>query len=276
MPPAGSSSMISFGSSIRICASSTSFCWPKESAGPARRGTSASRRSRAAPRRARPRRRKQRRRRAAPRRNSRSGATTFSSTVISRNRRVIWNVRPRPRCARRQGGLPSIRSPVEPDLAGLGRHRAADQVEDGGLAGAVGPDQRRDRALGTVNDAPSTARTPPKLLLEPLHLEQRPASGGGRAGAGAGRAHAARPPVSRSPTSPALPRARQRSIQPLGGGNDAPRHEQHDERQQAAEDQQPGVPAAELVVAGLVEPLDDERAEHRPPDVAARRAGATG
>src|SRR5829696_6897730 len=46
-----------------------------------------------------------------PRWNSRSGATTFSSTVIPRNSRVIWKVRPRPRCARRQGGFPSIRCP---------------------------------------------------------------------------------------------------------------------------------------------------------------------
>ena len=34
-------------------------------------------------------------------RNERSGATTFSSTVICLKRRVIWNVRPMPRCARR-------------------------------------------------------------------------------------------------------------------------------------------------------------------------------
>src|SRR5829696_5316572 len=41
----------------------------------------------------------------------RSGATTFSSTVISRNSRVIWKVRPSPRWARCQGGFPSIRRP---------------------------------------------------------------------------------------------------------------------------------------------------------------------
>ena len=57
-------------------------------------------------------------------------ATTFSSTVISRNSRVIWNVRPSPRCARAQDDRPSIRSPAQPDLAGRRRgHRVVDEVE---------------------------------------------------------------------------------------------------------------------------------------------------
>ena len=52
----------------------------------------------------------------------------------------------------------------------------------------------------------------------------------------------------------------------VGGGDDASRQEQDHEREQPAEYQETSIAAAELVVARLVEPLDDERAEHRPPE----------
>ena len=96
MPPAGSSRRISFGSSISTWASSTSLRCPNESASarssrysamPAK-ASSSSARAASSPL-------------TAPARSwrqekLRSGATTFSSTVMSVNTRVIWNVRPSP------------------------------------------------------------------------------------------------------------------------------------------------------------------------------------
>ena len=105
-----------------------------------------------------------------PKRNSRSGATTFSSTVISWNRRVIWNVRPIPRYARRHGRRPSIRSPSNQTSPASARHRAADQVEDRRLARAVRADQRGDRALGHGERAAVDGAQAAEVLLEALDL----------------------------------------------------------------------------------------------------------
>ena len=155
--------------------------------------------------------------------------------------------------------------PVEPDLAGLRRHRAADQVEDRRLARAVRPDQRRDRALrhgeGRAVDGPHAAEAP----LEPLHLEER--LGGGRRRGRRRRLALAQVDAGQPLAREAGLAARAPALDPaVDRGDDAPRQEQHDEHEQAAEDQEPRVAAAELVVAGLVQPLDDERAEHRPPE----------
>ena len=112
-----------------------------------------SRRTPAAPRRARPPGRSPRSASSCRQRNARSGATTFSSTVISRNSRVIWNVRPSPRCARVHGRSPSIRRPSNVTAPRVRAHRLVDQVEDGRLARAVRPDQPGDRALAHVERA---------------------------------------------------------------------------------------------------------------------------
>ena len=204
MPPAGSSSMISLGSSISTCASSTSFCWPKERARagwsrnfdmPTKSSSSAAR-SASAPL-------------TAPaaswrKLNVRSGATTFSSTVISRNRRVIWNVRPSPRCARAPRAA-ARRSAARRRVTvpGVGRHRAVDQVEDRGLAGAVRADQRGDRALG---DARTSTRRP--------RAGRRSASRGPRPRAAGGRR--------RPPLRPRALRARAARCDRRGGRRPAP------------------------------------------------------
>ena len=59
---------------------------------------------------------------------------------------------------------------VQPDRAGLGRHQPRDDVEHGGLARAVGPDQPDDGARARrTESAPSTACTPPKATRHPFH-----------------------------------------------------------------------------------------------------------
>ena len=122
-PPAGSSSRISFGSSMSTWASSTSFCWPyersparcaREAAEPddveqlagavglvAADGVGEHRAPLAV--------------RAAARRRSRPPSSRLNS-------RVTWNVRPRPRCPRFHGGSLSIRLPskvISPASAGM-------------------------------------------------------------------------------------------------------------------------------------------------------------
>ena len=104
--------------------------------------------------------------------NDRCAATTFSSTVISRNSRVIWKVRPIPRWARFHDGRPSIRLPARGSRP-TRRDRVVDQVEHRGLARAVGPDQSGDRAFGhgerrTVDRLDAT-----EVLVQAANLQQR-------------------------------------------------------------------------------------------------------
>ncbi len=70
---------------------------------------------------------------------------TFSSTVISEKMRMFWNVRPS------QSRAPVGRQPVEglvaeAHAAGAGGENPGDEVEQGGLAGAVRADQAVDGA----------------------------------------------------------------------------------------------------------------------------------
>ena len=62
------------------------------------------------------------------------------------NGRTIWKVRPMPRRQMRVGRQAVDAFAVEADRAGVGRKHAGDHVEQRGLAGAVGTDQREDRA----------------------------------------------------------------------------------------------------------------------------------
>ena len=61
---------------------------------------------------------------------------------------VTWNVRARPRRQSAWGGRPLTSVAPEEDLSRVVREIAGDQVEEGGLAGAVRPDDRAQIALG--------------------------------------------------------------------------------------------------------------------------------
>src|SRR3954451_4474694 len=103
-----------------------------------------------------------------PHENERSGATTFSSTVMSRNRRVIWNVRPIPMWARAQGRIPSTRRPSNHTSPALGRIMPSMRLNAVVLPEPLGPMSAVIDPSGTVNEQPSTARTPPKRFSSPF------------------------------------------------------------------------------------------------------------
>ena len=77
-----------------------------------------------------------------------SGAASImlSITGIAASALVIWKVRTIPRGRSRTAGWPRISSPSKTTAPRVGAVEAGDQVEERRLAGAVGPDQRRDRA----------------------------------------------------------------------------------------------------------------------------------
>ena len=74
----------------------------------------------------------------------------------------------------------AYRPAVERDVAGIAREVAGDQIEGGGLAGAVRADQRRDAALLDREVASVDGRDTSEALRQPLHREQ---SGHGAAAA---------------------------------------------------------------------------------------------
>ena len=103
----------------------------------------------------------------------------------SPNRRMFWNVRATPsaviRSGPRAGDVAGRRSVIRPDgrLVEAGEH-----VEERRLAGAVGPDDRDDRALaGSSNETSSTATRPPKTFVT---CSPRRISGGRRRRRGCG------------------------------------------------------------------------------------------
>ena len=71
---------------------------------------------------------------------------TFSRTDKPGNGFITWKVRPMPRWAAAVRRQAVDARALEPDLALVGRKRAADQVDERRLAGAVGPDQPEDLA----------------------------------------------------------------------------------------------------------------------------------
>ena len=75
-----------------------------------------------------------------------AATSTFSSTVSSRNRRMVWKVRARPACADLVGLLVGDVHAVHKDLPAGGRQQAGDDIDQGGLAGAVRTDQAEDLA----------------------------------------------------------------------------------------------------------------------------------
>ncbi len=73
---------------------------------------------------------------------SHTASVTDSSTVMSANRRLIWNVRARPRLTRWCCGSEVTSSPPRITLPDGGLQEAGQQVDERRLAGAVGADQR--------------------------------------------------------------------------------------------------------------------------------------
>jgi hypothetical protein len=74
---------------------------------------------------------------------------TFSSAVISANRRMFWKVRAMPALATSCTAW-ACRACRQLEGAAVGRVQAGDHVEEGGLAGAVGADQAVDLAARMV------------------------------------------------------------------------------------------------------------------------------
>ena len=64
------------------------------------------------------------------------------------------------------------RLPVEPDLAGVRRHRPVDDVEERRLAGAVRTDQGGDRSLLDLERAAVEGAQAPEAPLDAPHFEQ--------------------------------------------------------------------------------------------------------
>ena len=130
---------------------------------------------------------------------------TFSSTLMAGKGRGIWKVRPRPRPKMRSGVRPSIRRPSSRMRPALGPERAGDEIEQGGLAGAVRADQASDR------DARSRRRTPRRrprprrscgrgrrAATEAARPWRGSRAGGSRLGSGVGRAACASPLIPRN------------------------------------------------------------------------------
>ena len=68
----------------------------------------------------------------------------------ARNGRMIWKVRPTPASQSWCGLRPTMLRPSSRICAGIGPEEAVEQVEDRGLAGAVGADDAEDLALRNV------------------------------------------------------------------------------------------------------------------------------
>ena len=207
IPPAGSSSRISFGSSISTWASSTSFRCPNESASAGwsryscmpTNSSSSSARLASSPLTAPA--------RSWPQEKLRSGATTFSSTVMSANTRVIWKVLPIPAYARAHGFLRSIRSPSSQTSPASARIVPPIRLKVVVLPEPFGPIRPVIVPRSTSNEHPSTARTPSKLRSRPLTSSSVPPA---PEPAGAAPPNGLRSPR-RAPTSAARPRLALRS-----------------------------------------------------------------
>ena len=97
----------------------------------------------------------------------------FSSTVMLPKTRPFWNVRARPRGGDPVGAEAGHRVPGEPDLAGVGAHLPAHQVEGGRLARAVRADDADDLArTDDERDVVDRAHAA-EVLDEAADLEQR-------------------------------------------------------------------------------------------------------
>ena len=88
--------------------------------------------------------------------------------------RTIWKVRITPRSAISSGIRPEMRSPLNATSPAVGFERAGDQIEAGGLAGAVGTDHREDFALAHVEadvlDGDQTAKRLGEIADRKHHL----------------------------------------------------------------------------------------------------------
>ena len=106
---------------------------------------------------------------------------TLSSADIVPNSRMFWNVRPMPSavtwCGLSDLDPPALgrhdRAPVERDLAGGRDVVAGDHVEERRLAGAVGADERDDRAARDVEVDVVDRQQPAEPLGHPARLDQQ-------------------------------------------------------------------------------------------------------
>ena len=113
------------------------------------------------------------RRRAAarPRPDATQPTSTFSATVRPRNRRTAWKVRATPRWPKRCRARPRAVGAADADPARLRPLEAAQDIDQGRLAGAVRADQARGSRGGrSVSATSSTAVTPPKRTVTPSAL----------------------------------------------------------------------------------------------------------
>ena len=92
--------------------------------------------------------------------------STLSSTLRLANTRPCWNVRARPRRGERLGRAAVTSCAPEGESPASGAVEPADQVEQRGLAGAVGADDADELALRDLRSMPATAVTPPKCRLQ--------------------------------------------------------------------------------------------------------------
>ena len=100
-------------------------------------------------------------------------SATFSSTVMSGIILTCWKVRARPSRAIWRDGRPSMRAAAEPHLAVRQRQHAGDQVEGGGLAGAVGTDQADDLAGADLEADVVDGDQAAELLADGLHVQHQ-------------------------------------------------------------------------------------------------------
>ena len=132
---------------------------------------------------------------------------------------------------------------------------------------------------GTTSEAPSTALRPPNCLRRSLTSSSGAVGAPSATGDEPRSVSEARLPAGADagPDQAGLAAraATQFSSDSIAGQHTLRQEQDDHEHEQTAEEQQPGVAAAEVVVGELVERLDDEGAEHRPPQrrLAADRAG---
>ncbi len=135
-----------------------------------------------------------------------SASATLSTTLELRNSWLIWKVRARPRRARACCGRRVTSRPSRKTWPADGRERAADQVEQRGLAGAVRADQRLAAAARELEVDVRGHGEAAEALVQPARRERR--RGHGAAGirpprqrASARSSRPSRPPRQNSTTS---------------------------------------------------------------------------
>ncbi len=114
-----------------------------------------------------------------------SDTARASRTVSPENRRESWKDRPRPsRGPGRRRAVGDVRT-GQPDPPRVGTEEARDDVEEGRLAGAVGPDDADDLAVLGVERHVVEGGVAAEAERDPAHLELGAMVGRDGRGAGA-------------------------------------------------------------------------------------------